>query len=252
MVAPFGRHHTSGRTFMTHVTRRTLLRGAAGTALGLAFAGPYRGFVAHAQRGFPRVAGYGDLVPVADENGGAFRLELPQGFKYRTFHHAGDDHPGRRRDPRPPRRHGDLRRPGRQDDPDPQPRDQRQHGRDGIRHPARDPSTGYDPIAKGGTISVEVDGQGNVGRGVGLAERHADELLRRPHPVGHVALVRGDGQRRRRRRRLHRDVERQAEEARLRLRGRATGRLQRQARSRRWAASPTRPPPSTRPRRRST
>src|SRR5687768_10019560 len=93
-VTAFGWHHTSGRTYMTYVTRRTLLRGAAGTALGLAFAGPYRGFVAHAQRGFPRVAGYGDLVPVADENGGAIRLELPSGFKYRTFHPRGTAIPG--------------------------------------------------------------------------------------------------------------------------------------------------------------
>ena len=149
---------------MTHVTRRTLLRGAAGTALGLAFAGPYRGFVAHAQRGFPRVAGYGDLFPVADENGGAIRLELPSGFKYRTFHHAGEiiqdgvvipaRHDGMASFVGPAGKTILIR-------------NHEINGNMGvtasdIRLGSRE---GYDPIAKGGTISVEVDAQGNVGRG---------------------------------------------------------------------------------------
>ncbi len=148
---------------MTHVTRRTLLRGAAGTALGLAFAGPYRGFVAHAQRGFPRVAGYGDLVPVADENGGAFRLELPSGFKYRTFHPAGGDH----RDGVVPGRHDGMACfPG----PNGHTILVRNHEINGNRVSMTPtairlgaPATGgYDPKANGGTVNVEVDGQGIV------------------------------------------------------------------------------------------
>src|SRR6185503_18308217 len=74
---------------MTYVTRRSLLRGAAGTAVGLALAGPFRGYVAHAERGSPRVLGYGDLGPVADLRDGMVRLDLPSGFQYRSFHPRG-------------------------------------------------------------------------------------------------------------------------------------------------------------------
>jgi secreted PhoX family phosphatase len=149
---------------MTHVTRRTLLRGAAGTALGLAFAGPYRGFVAHAQRGFPRIAGYGALVPVADENGGAFRLELPAGFRYRTFHHAGEIIQD---GVEIPARHDGMATFVGPAGKTMLIRNHEINGNTGV--PASDirlgSRDGYDPIAKGGTISVEVDGVGNVGRG---------------------------------------------------------------------------------------
>ena len=149
---------------MTHVTRRTLLRGAAGTALGLAFAGPYRGFVAHAQRGFPRVAGYGDLAPVADLNGDVFRLELPPGFQYRTFHHAGEIIQD---GVEIPARHDGMAAFVGPAGKTVLIRNHEINGNTGvtasdIRLGTRE---GYDPIAKGGTISVEVDGEGNVGRG---------------------------------------------------------------------------------------
>ena len=62
---------------MTHVTRRTLLRGGAAAAVGLVVAGPFEGFVAHAERGAPRSTGYGPIGPVPDVRDGVVRLDLP-------------------------------------------------------------------------------------------------------------------------------------------------------------------------------
>ncbi len=75
---------------MSDLSRRGFIAGGAAIAAGIA-AGPFQGFVAHAARPHkPRDAGgYGPLAPVADLRGGAFRLELPAGFQYRSFHPAG-------------------------------------------------------------------------------------------------------------------------------------------------------------------
>jgi len=157
---------------MTHVSRRSLLRGAAGTALGLAVAGPYRGFAAHAQRGFPRVLGYGNLTPVADLRDDVERLALPPGFQYRSFQPQGTPIPGT-----------SFALPGRHDGmgafPGPDGRTilVRNHEINGNRV-SRTPGTGgrppafertlgdgvggYDPDANGGTVNVDVDGKGNV------------------------------------------------------------------------------------------
>lgn len=148
---------------MTSVSRRRVLRGGAAIAAGVAVAGPFEGFVAYAERGGSRGPGYGSLRPVADERDGARRLELPKRFQYRTFHHAGETLPD-----------GSIL-PGRHDGM------AAFRGRRGttilIRNhelntnvadsrPADEPrlgtAPGYDPLTKGGTVTVHVDGRGRV------------------------------------------------------------------------------------------
>jgi hypothetical protein len=154
---------------MSDLTRRTLIKGGAAGALGLALAGPFEGFVAHAGRGRPRGNGYGPLIPVADRRDGAIRLELPEGFKYRSFHPRGavlDDGfvlPGRHDGMATFRgRHGrtiivrNHEINGNTAQPPAPP-----NNTDPV---LGDPTDGYDPIAKGGTVTIEVDGRGHVHR----------------------------------------------------------------------------------------
>jgi secreted PhoX family phosphatase len=151
---------------MSHITRRSLLRGGAYGA-ALAFAGPFRGYVAHARAGYPRIAGYGTLAPVLDERGdGVARLELPPGFHYRSFHHAGElltdgtEIPGR---------HDGM---GAFVGPAGRVHLVRNHEiNNNVNAATGSPPDirlgerpGYDPLAKGGTVTVQVDGRGNVGR----------------------------------------------------------------------------------------
>ena len=153
---------------MTYVTRRSLLRGAAGTAVGLALAGPFRGYVAHAQRGLPRIAGYGDLGPVADLRDGLVRLDLPPGFQYRSFQPRGVAIEGTTV-PLPGRHDGMGAFPG----PNGRTILVRNHEINGntqstapggvFERVLGDPAlTGYDKFANGGTVNVDVDGRGNV------------------------------------------------------------------------------------------
>ena len=71
---------------MTELDRRSFLKtGAAATAGAAAMAGPFAGFLAG-----PAVAGAGRdtqnaLRPVPDQRDGLVRLELPEGFQYRSF-----------------------------------------------------------------------------------------------------------------------------------------------------------------------
>jgi secreted PhoX family phosphatase len=68
------------------VSRRTLLKGAAG---GAVLAGPFAGFVsaqAAAGPGAVHAAAVGVLGPVPDLRDGVVRLNLPAGFAYRSFH----------------------------------------------------------------------------------------------------------------------------------------------------------------------
>ena len=146
---------------MTDLTRRTLLKGGAAGAVGLALAGPFEALVSHAQNG-AKSDGYGPIGPVPDLRGGVVRLELPAGFQYRSF------------DPRGESLGDDGLLPGRHDGmatyPGPNGRTiiVRNHEINGNRGPGggTDPALGnpggYDPLAKGGTVTVDVDGQGNV------------------------------------------------------------------------------------------
>jgi secreted PhoX family phosphatase len=153
---------------MTYVTRRSLLRGGAAAAASLAIAGPFRGFVAHAQRGFPQIAGYGTLHDVADERDGFVRLQLPDGFHYRSFQPRGTAIEGTTV-PLPGRHDGMGAFPG----PNGRTILVRNHEINGNRvSPTGSPPVfertlgtgvnGYDPKANGGTVNVDVDGQGNV------------------------------------------------------------------------------------------
>jgi len=147
---------------MPQINRRSFLQAGATVAAGVAIAGPFEGFVAHAGRGGPGNDGYGPLAPVGDRRDGVVRLDLPEGFQYRSFHPAGTVLgdgavlPGRH-DGMAAFRGG----PGRAVIV----RNHEINGNTNVAGggpPLGDPADGYDPIAKGGTVTVEVDGFGNV------------------------------------------------------------------------------------------
>jgi uncharacterized protein len=147
---------------MTDISRRTLLKGGAAGVAGLVLAGPFEGFVAHAARGRPKSAGYGPLAPVVDPRGNVVRLELPAGFQYRSFHPRGDV------------LSDGSTLPGRHDGmatfrgPSGRTILIRNHEINGnLGVPSTEPvlgepADGYDPLAKGGTVTVDVDGRGTV------------------------------------------------------------------------------------------
>ena len=143
------------------------------------------------------------LGPIPDLRDGVVRLWLPAGFQYRSFHDTELPVDARRRHraARPPRRHGRL------------PRAATATScwsattRSTAPAPAfGDAATPYDPMARGGTTTVEVTRYGEVRARVHQPQRHPDELLRRPDAVGQLDHLRGDGQRPGRRARLHRRV----------------------------------------------
>lgn len=73
---------------MTINRRRFLARTIAGSAaLAVGGMGPFRGF---ARVRAASSASYGPLRPSGDLSDGVERLALPDGFHYRSFHHAGD------------------------------------------------------------------------------------------------------------------------------------------------------------------
>ncbi|MFP5333829.1 MAG: PhoX family protein [Actinomycetes bacterium] len=138
---------------MSDLTRRHLLRAGAATAL----AGPFTGFLARqAAGGSHRPPGAQGLVEVLDERDGVLRLELPPGFRYRSFQASGETLadgtvvPGRHDGM------GAFRHRG-------------QHAVLVRNHEVNGSSgafTGttpvYDPGAPGGTTSAVVDGEGHV------------------------------------------------------------------------------------------
>ena len=78
----------------------------------------------------------------------------------------------------------------------------------------------YDPMAGGGTTTIEVTRLRRGRPRLHQPQRHADELLGRADAVGQLGHLRGDGQRARRRPRLHRRLQHPAHPApRLHLRG---------------------------------
>jgi secreted PhoX family phosphatase len=144
---------------VSHLSRRSFLTRGAVVACGLAAAGPFEGVVAHAMRPVSnrRGVGYGPLGPVPDLFDGAIRLDLPAGFQYRTFHRTGtvlSDGVTM------PARHDGMAA--------------FRGGRAGntilVRnHEINGPGTAlggtaplYDPSTMGGTVTLEVDGFGNV------------------------------------------------------------------------------------------
>ena len=135
--------------------------------------------------------GYGALVPDPDK-----LLDLPEGFSYTVVSEAGKPLTGV---------DGVL--------PDAfdgtalfesgagAPRAQQRAGASTSAYPAvAAPEFTYDPVAQGGTTTVELDADVQRRRRVRQPRRHAQQLRRRAHAVGHVADVRGDRGARRRRR----------------------------------------------------
>ncbi len=137
---------------MVNVDRRTFLQGAATVAGGALLGGPFQGFVARAalaDRGRPR---HRQLGPVPDLRDGQVRLWLPDGFAYRSFHDTefevllddGTLLPGR---------HDGMAAFGHSNGNVVLVRNHE------INNPGPafgDPAAAYDPMARGGTTTVEV------------------------------------------------------------------------------------------------
>jgi uncharacterized protein len=145
---------------MSHISRRTFLAGTAAAAAGATLAGPFQGYVAHASRPGPPPpsGGYGPLAPVADARDGVVRLDLPAGFSYRSFHLRGtvlgDG------SVLPARHDGMAAFAG----PNGNSIIVRNHEINGPGAPLGVAGPIYDPLTQGGTVTFEVDGQGNVVR----------------------------------------------------------------------------------------
>jgi uncharacterized protein len=76
---------------METIDRRTFLRRSLAAAAGAAtFGGPFQALLARPAHAVPQDAGYGPLVPVPDQRDGAVRLHLPEGFEYRSFSYTGE------------------------------------------------------------------------------------------------------------------------------------------------------------------
>lgn len=146
---------------MSRVSRRSFIAGSAATAAGLSLAGPFEGYVAHAQRpgGSRRGRGYGPLFPTADERDGEVRLDLPKGFHYRTFHLTGTQISDGTM--LPPRHDGMAAFRGKKGNS----RIVRNHEINGPVGALGGSGNVYDPLTGGGTVNVEVDPFGNVVEG---------------------------------------------------------------------------------------
>ncbi len=145
---------------MTQLDRRTLLRGTAAAAGGALLGGPFLGFVARDAAGAAPAAHTPALGPVPDLRDGAVRLWLPDGFSYRSFHDTES----------PVVLDDGTKLPGRHDGMG------AFRGRRGtvvlVRNhevnsagPAfGDTGEAYDPMARGGTTTIEVTRHGEVVR----------------------------------------------------------------------------------------
>jgi len=147
---------------MTELNRRALLRGTAAAAGGALLGGPFLGFVTRDAAGAvgTQARRTPTLGPVADLRDGNVRLWLPDGFRYRSFHDTES----------PVTLDDGTQLPGRHDGMG------AFRGRDGnvvlvrnheVNYPGPafgDASAAYDPMAQGGTTTVEVTRHGEVVR----------------------------------------------------------------------------------------
>jgi secreted PhoX family phosphatase len=139
---------------MSTIDRRTFLKQGLTVAGGMALAGPFQGLFARAalaQGGPPPMGtGFGPLVPIPDKRDGNVRLWLPEDFNYRSFSFTGET------------MSDGVAVPGRQDGMAAFPA-----GRGRIRlvrnHEINNPgaafgdaSKAYDPMARGGTSTLEI------------------------------------------------------------------------------------------------
>jgi secreted PhoX family phosphatase len=139
---------------MTAIDRRTFLKSGLTLAGGLALAGPFQGMLARAalaQAGPPRPhKGFGPLVPIPDKRDGEIRLLLPKEFNYRSFSYTGESMsdgytvPGRQ-DGMAAFRAGQGR-----------VRLVRNHEINGPGPAFGDADKAYDPMAQGGTTTLEI------------------------------------------------------------------------------------------------
>jgi secreted PhoX family phosphatase len=145
---------------MVDIDRRAVLRGAA-VAGGALIGGPFTGFAARAGAAPVGVtAARPPLVPVADERDGLVRLWLPEGFRYRSFHDTeqqvtlddGTVLPGRHDGMAAFRgRGGNIVLV-------------RNHEINNAGAAFGDATEAYDPMARGGTTTIEVTRFGEVVR----------------------------------------------------------------------------------------
>jgi secreted PhoX family phosphatase len=143
---------------MATVDRRSVLRGAAAAAIG----GPFLGFVNRAEAQPPNKR---ELRAIPDLRDGAVRLWLPEGFQYRSFHDTefpvrlddGANLPGRHDGMGAFGAHGPRCRPGNF-------LLVRNHELNGTGPAFGDASKAYDPMAQGGTTTMEVTRFGEVVR----------------------------------------------------------------------------------------
>jgi secreted PhoX family phosphatase len=145
---------------MVDIDRRTVLRGAAAAAGGALIGGPFAGFAARAAAAAEPAAPRAPLGPVPDARDGQVRLWLPDGFKYRSFHDTeqpitlddGTKLPGRHDGMAAFRgRRGNVILV-------------RNHEVNNAGPAFGDPAAAYDPMARGGTTTVEVTRFGEVVR----------------------------------------------------------------------------------------
>jgi uncharacterized protein len=141
---------------MDGLSRRTVLRGAAAAALG----GPFLGFVNRANAAPTSAAGFRELRAIPDLRDGVVRLWLPEGFRYRSFHDTEqpivlDD------GTRLPGRHDGM---GAFDAGNGNIVLVRNHEINNPGAPFGDASQAYDPMARGGTTTIEVTRFGEVVR----------------------------------------------------------------------------------------
>ncbi|MGH2683674.1 MAG: alkaline phosphatase PhoX [Actinomycetota bacterium] len=139
---------------MTTIDRRTLLKKGLTAAGGLAFAGPFQGLLARAalaQTGRPPMGeGFGPLVPIPDKRDGVVRLWLPEDFNYRSFSFTGET------------MSDGVTVPGRQDGMAAFPAGRgrvrlvRNHEVNGPGTAFGNPAKAYDPMAQGGTSTLEI------------------------------------------------------------------------------------------------
>ncbi|HEY2949726.1 MAG TPA: alkaline phosphatase PhoX [Micromonosporaceae bacterium] len=141
---------------MPELDRRTVLRSAA-AAGGALLGGPFLGFANRASAAEPSQPDFLMLRPIPDLRDGQVRLWLPEGFAYRSFHDTED----------PIVLEDGTRLPGRHDGmgafagPNGNVLLVRNHELNNP-GPAFGPGTPYDPMAQGGTTTVEVTPFGEV------------------------------------------------------------------------------------------
>jgi uncharacterized protein len=151
---------------MADIDRRSVLRGAAAVAGGTVLGGPFLGFVNRAAAE-PVAAsdGFRELRPIPDLRDGAVRLWLPEGFQYRSFHDTeapvvlddGTNLPGRHDGMGAFAAQGGRCRTGNY-------LLVRNHELNNAGPAFGDAGKAYDPMAQGGTTTIEVTRFGEVVR----------------------------------------------------------------------------------------